>query len=112
MAEGEWSLAAVHDVLADAVPDREMLICGDVRRIFGEVRDRATELEALLGDVGPRAAIYHRRYGPLLAEVVDPAELVLIDIEGRPQAGPRCSTTKAAADRPSAPSASKSSAAL
>ena len=39
MAQGEWSLAAVHDVLADAVPDREMLVCGDVRRTFGEVRE-------------------------------------------------------------------------
>ena len=37
MAEGEWSLAAVHDVVAAAVPDREMLVCGDVRRTFGEV---------------------------------------------------------------------------
>jgi fatty-acyl-CoA synthase len=145
MTEGEWSLAAVHDVLADAVPDREMLICGDVRRTFGEVRDRSralasfllergvglrqereglerwesgqdavalvlnngteyieamlgafraravpfnvnqhyrrAELESLLSDVGPRAAVYHRRYGPLLAEVVDPADLVLIDVD-------------------------------
>lgn len=145
MAEGEWSLAAVHDVLAEAVPDREMLICGDVRRTFGEVRERSqglaaflrgrgvglhrereglerwesgqdavalvlnngpeyieamlgafraravpfnvnqhyrrAELEALLGDVGPRAAVYHRRYGPLLAEVVDPTDLVLIDVD-------------------------------
>jgi len=145
MAEGEWSLAAVHDVLAEAVPDREMLICGDVRRTFGEVRERSqglaaflrgrgvglhrereglerwesgqdavalvlnngaeyieamlgafraravpfnvnqhyrrAELESLLGDVGPRAAVYHRRYGPLLAEVVDPTALVLIDVD-------------------------------
>ena len=145
MAQGEWSLTAVHDVLADAVPDREMLICGDVRRTFGEVRDRSrglaafllgrgvglrrereglkrwesgqdavalvlnngteyieamlgafraravpfnvnqhyrrAELESLLQDVGPRAAVYHRRYGPLLAEVVDPADLVLIDVD-------------------------------
>jgi len=145
MVPGEWSLAAVHDVLADAVPDREMLICGDVRRTFGEVRARSlglaaflvergvglrqeregldrwesgqdavalvlnngteyieamlgafraravpfnvnqhyrkVELESLLSDVGPRAAVYHRRYGPLLAEVVDPAGLVLIDVD-------------------------------
>jgi acyl-CoA synthetase (AMP-forming)/AMP-acid ligase II len=145
MSEGEWSLAAVHDVLAEAVPDREMLICGDVRQTFGEVRERTrglaaflqergvglrkerdglerwesgqdavalvlnngteyieamlgafraravpfnvnqhyrtAELEALLSDVGPRAAVYHRRYGPLLAEVVDPTDLVLIDVD-------------------------------
>ena len=36
MSEGEWALAAVHDVVAAAVPDREMLVCGggpaDLRR--------------------------------------------------------------------------------
>ena len=42
---------------------------------------RTAELEALLDDVGPRAVIYHRRYGPLLAEVVDPTDLVLIDVD-------------------------------
>ena len=34
---GEWSLPAVHDVLAAAIPDRDMLVCGDVRRTFAEV---------------------------------------------------------------------------
>ena len=34
----EWSFAAVHDVVADAVPDREMVVCGDVRRTYAEVR--------------------------------------------------------------------------
>ena len=127
------------------VPDREMLICGEVRRTYGEVasgagdwprswqerglglrreRDglerwesgqdavalvlqqrprvprgdarrlraravpfnvnqhyRTAEVEALLSDVGPRAVVYHRRYGPLLAEAVDPADLVLIDVD-------------------------------
>ena len=32
-------------------------------------------------DVGPRAAVYHRRYGPLLAEAVDTTDLVLIDVD-------------------------------
>jgi fatty-acyl-CoA synthase len=141
MGSGEWSLAAVHDVLAEAVPDREMVICGDVRRTFAEVRDRsrglaaflveqglgvrrerdelarwesgqdavalvlhngpeyleamlgayrartapfnvnqhyrAAEVRALLDDVGARAAVYHRRYGHLLAD----SDLVLIDVD-------------------------------
>jgi fatty-acyl-CoA synthase len=45
---GEWSLAAVHDVLAAAVPDREMLVCGPVRRTFGEVGERSRALAAFL----------------------------------------------------------------
>jgi hypothetical protein len=31
-SSGEWALAAVHDVVAAAVPDREMVVCGPVRR--------------------------------------------------------------------------------
>jgi 3-oxocholest-4-en-26-oate---CoA ligase len=145
MTVGEWALADIHDVLAAAVPDREMLVCGAVRRTFGEVRDRSRALAAFLGeqgiglrreraevqrwacgqdpvalvlhngteyveamlgayraravpfnvnqhfrpaevgsllsDVGARAAVYHRRYGPLLAEAVDITDLVLIDVE-------------------------------
>ncbi|HKY15926.1 MAG TPA: AMP-binding protein [Microthrixaceae bacterium] len=146
----DWALAAVHDVVAAAVPDRDMLICGEVRRTFGEVRDRSrglasffvsrglgthtdrselerwengqdpvalvlhngteyieamlgayraravpfnvnqhyrpAELAALLTDVGPRAVVYHRRYGPLLTAAcdrssVDTSELVLVDVD-------------------------------
>jgi hypothetical protein len=36
-ATGDWSLPAVHDVIAATVPDREMVICGSVRRTWGEV---------------------------------------------------------------------------
>jgi fatty-acyl-CoA synthase len=49
---GEWSLAAVHDVLAAAVPDREMVVCGPVRRSFGEVAGRTRSLAAFLADRG------------------------------------------------------------
>jgi 3-oxocholest-4-en-26-oate---CoA ligase len=45
---GEWSFAAVHDVVADAVPDRDMVVCGDVRRTFGEVAMRTTSIAAFL----------------------------------------------------------------
>ncbi len=141
----EWAFAAVHDVLAAAVPDRDMLVCGSVRRTFREVRDRSRSLaawllarnvtlrreraglerwengqdtvalvlhngceyiEAMLGafraravpfnvnqhyrrselatlfaDLEARAFVYHRRYGPLLAETCDLARAVLIDVD-------------------------------
>lgn len=48
MSQREWSLAAAHDVVAEAVPDREMLVCGDVRRTFSEVRERSRGLASFL----------------------------------------------------------------
>ena len=48
----EWSLTAVHDVIAAAVPDREMVICGDVRRTWGQVNDRTRSIAAWLGTHG------------------------------------------------------------
>ncbi len=38
----------MHDVVAAAVPDREMLVCGEVRRTFGEVRERSRGLASFL----------------------------------------------------------------
>ena len=52
MSTGEWSLAAVHDVVAAAVPDREMVVCGAVRRTYGEVAGRTRSLAAFLGARG------------------------------------------------------------
>ncbi len=48
-AAGEWSFAAVHDVVAATVPDRDMVVCGDVRRTFGEVAGRTRSIAAFLG---------------------------------------------------------------
>ena len=143
--DGEWSLAAVHDVIAATVPDREMVLCGPVRRTWGEVADRSraiaawlgrrglglrrerselerweagqdsvalvlhnsveyveallgawraravpfnvnqhyrpAEMAALLGDLDTRAVVYHRRYGPVLAEALEVASLVLVDVD-------------------------------
>ncbi|HET6953274.1 MAG TPA: AMP-binding protein, partial [Acidimicrobiales bacterium] len=45
---GEWALAAVHDVVSAAAPDREMVVCGDVRRTYAEVADRSRSLAAFL----------------------------------------------------------------
>jgi fatty-acyl-CoA synthase len=49
---GEWSLAQLHDVLADAIPDREMLICGSTRRTYAEVVERTRSLAAFLVSQG------------------------------------------------------------
>jgi acyl-CoA synthetase (AMP-forming)/AMP-acid ligase II len=51
-ATGDWSLVAVHDVLASAVPDREMVVCGATRRTYGEVAGRSRSLAAFLGARG------------------------------------------------------------
>lgn len=48
----EWCLAAVHDVLASAVPERDMLVWKDVRRSYGEVRRRTTGLARFLAAHG------------------------------------------------------------
>ncbi len=52
MPTGEWSFAAVQDVLAAAVPDHEMVVCGATRRTFGEVADRTRSLAAFLAARG------------------------------------------------------------
>jgi fatty-acyl-CoA synthase len=145
MTTGEWSLVAVHDVVAVAVPERDMVVCGDVRRSFGEVaqrsrsigaflvvhglglqRERAelerwecgqdpvalvmhngteyieamygayraravpfnvnqhyrpAEVRALFADLGVRAIVYHRRYGPLVETAGDGLDVLLIDVD-------------------------------
>ena len=45
-------MAGVHDVLAAAVPEREMLVCGSVRRTYGEVAARTRSLAAFLAGRG------------------------------------------------------------
>lgn len=52
MTTGEWSLTAVHDVVAAAVPDREMVVCGSVRRTYGSVAARSRSIAAFLGARG------------------------------------------------------------
>jgi 3-oxocholest-4-en-26-oate---CoA ligase len=145
MPPREWSLAGVHDVVAAHVPEREMVVCGDIRRTFGQVAQRTKSIAAFLGaqglglrrerselepwecgqdpialvlhncveyieamlgayraravpfnvnqhyrpaemrnlfaDVGVRAVIYHRRYGPLVAAVCEGLEVVLVDVD-------------------------------
>jgi non-ribosomal peptide synthetase component F len=50
-APEEWSFPAVADVVA-AVPDREMVVCGPVRRTFAEVADRSRSLATFLAAHG------------------------------------------------------------
>jgi fatty-acyl-CoA synthase len=157
MQGAEWSLAGLHDVVAAAVPDREMLICGDTRRTFGVVADRTgslaahllergvglqrersslarwengqdvvalvlhngteyvesmlgayraravpcnvnqhyrpAEVGALLAYVDAKAVIYHRRYGPLLAEAGFGDGVVLVDVDDGSGVGPLAGST-------------------
>jgi 3-oxocholest-4-en-26-oate---CoA ligase len=48
----EWSFVAVHDVLASAVPERDMVVCGPARRTFGEVAARTKAIAAFLRSHG------------------------------------------------------------
>jgi 3-oxocholest-4-en-26-oate---CoA ligase len=48
----DWSLAAVIDVVTEAVPDREMLVWGSVRRTYAEVQARTRRLGAYLAAKG------------------------------------------------------------
>ncbi|UGQ12535.1 AMP-binding protein [Yinghuangia sp. ASG 101] len=52
MAAGEWSVPAVLDVVADAAPDRDMLVWTTVRRTYAEVRERTRRLAGFLGGHG------------------------------------------------------------
>ena len=45
-------MVAVHDVVAATVPDRDMVVCGDIRRTFGEVAQRTKSIAAFLGARG------------------------------------------------------------
>ena len=56
----EWSLTRVFDVVGATIPDRDMIVWGDVRRTFGDALIRADALAAHLRSAGtgpaPRAA--------------------------------------------------------
>jgi 3-oxocholest-4-en-26-oate---CoA ligase len=49
---GEWSLTRVFDVVGDTIPDRDMIVWGDVRRTFGDALTRADALAAHLRERG------------------------------------------------------------
>jgi fatty-acyl-CoA synthase len=47
-----WSLTGVFDVVGSTIPDREMVVWGDVRRTFGDALARADALGAFLRERG------------------------------------------------------------
>jgi acyl-CoA synthetase (AMP-forming)/AMP-acid ligase II len=49
---GEWTIGAVLDAIADAVPDRLMTICGTRRSTFGESAERTRRLANYLAGQG------------------------------------------------------------
>jgi fatty-acyl-CoA synthase len=48
----DWSLTGVFDVVGSTIPDREMVVWGDVRRTFGDALARADALGAFLRERG------------------------------------------------------------
>jgi fatty-acyl-CoA synthase len=76
MSPGEWALAAVHDVVAATVPNREMLVCGSVRRTYGDVAERTKSIAAWLGVRG-LGAQRERRELERWENGQDPVALVL-----------------------------------
>jgi fatty-acyl-CoA synthase len=54
-----WNFAQVWDAVAAQAPDRAAVVCGDVRRTFGEFEDRAARLAGFLAaaGVGPDAKV-------------------------------------------------------
>jgi fatty-acyl-CoA synthase len=72
----EWSFAAVQDVVAESVPDRDMVVCDGVRRTFGEVAQRTKAIAAFFGSRG--LGLHHERDGLERWESgQDPVALVL-----------------------------------
>ena len=52
MSSIEWSLPAVHDVVAAAAPERDMIVWKSTRRTYGEVVERTRGLAGFLGAHG------------------------------------------------------------
>ena len=52
MTTTEWSLTRVFDVVGAAIPERDMIVWGDVRRTFGDALARADALAAHLRSQG------------------------------------------------------------
>jgi len=52
VSTSEWSLTRVFDVVGSTIPDRDMIVWGDVRRTFGDARALADALAAHLRSQG------------------------------------------------------------
>jgi hypothetical protein len=53
----EWSLATAHDVVSAAIPERDMVFWGDVRRTYGEIAKRSRSAR-LARSKAPRAFVF------------------------------------------------------
>ncbi len=51
----EFNLADLYEAVADAVPDREAIVCGGTRLTFGQMDERATRLANYLASRGVKA---------------------------------------------------------
>src|SRR5215510_15365026 len=49
---GDHNVAALHEAVAAAVPDRECIVAGGVHRTWAEVTDRSRRLAAVLAGAG------------------------------------------------------------
>lgn len=49
---GQWTLGDVVDAIADVIPDRTMLVCGERRTTYGEMAQRTRRLANFLADRG------------------------------------------------------------
>jgi len=49
---GEHNVAALHEAIAAAVPDRECIVAGGIHRTWAEVTDRTRRLAAVLAEAG------------------------------------------------------------
>ena len=52
MIEADHNVAGLHEAIAAAVPERECIVAGGVRRTWAQVTDRSRRLAAALGDAG------------------------------------------------------------
>ena len=50
--EADHNVAGLHEAIAAAVPERECIVAGGVRRTWAQVTDRSRRLAAALGDAG------------------------------------------------------------
>ena len=50
--EADHNVAGLHEAIAAAVPERECIVAGGVRRTWAQVTDRSRRLAAVLGDAG------------------------------------------------------------
>ena len=77
----EWTIGAVIDAIADAVPEREMTVCGTRRTTFAQGADRTRRLANFLRVLTMEAQTIARACGKAHVTHLEPEDLVAITIE-------------------------------